>query len=254
MAPYRKIPRVVEAWQWTPPEITPGPVPEWLMKAADIGKVRHNLVAKSIEISTLEGVMTAKVNDWIIQGVQGEIYPCKPDIFAATYEAVIYDGEVIATAEPPRPSTPTREAIAEAIYNKMPFVGVGHKPPWTPEGNSKKQDEARLYADAVLEPLVPLAQLPDGPMPDTSDIPETSESWFKRAEFKNITPDKLIAYFDALRDDLRVERLHVDALAAENEKLATENARLRAELVLLKRPPLPANPVDPADPNHEARN
>lgn len=41
-----------------------------------------------IVIRTLEGDMTASVGDWIIRGVQGELYPCKPDIFAATYEAV----------------------------------------------------------------------------------------------------------------------------------------------------------------------
>jgi hypothetical protein len=41
-----------------------------------------------IEIKTLEGVMTASPGDWIIRGVQGEFYPCKPDIFAETYEAV----------------------------------------------------------------------------------------------------------------------------------------------------------------------
>lgn len=39
-----------------------------------------------IVIHTLEGDMTASVGDWIIQGVQGEFYPCTPDIFAATYE------------------------------------------------------------------------------------------------------------------------------------------------------------------------
>lgn len=39
-----------------------------------------------LEIKTLEGVMRAEVGDWIIQGVKGELYPCKPDIFAATYE------------------------------------------------------------------------------------------------------------------------------------------------------------------------
>ena len=37
-------------------------------------------------IATLEGVMQAKPGDWIIKGVQGEFYPCKPDIFDATYE------------------------------------------------------------------------------------------------------------------------------------------------------------------------
>lgn len=41
-----------------------------------------------IKISTLEGVMTADIGDYIIKGIQGEFYPCKPDIFEATYEKV----------------------------------------------------------------------------------------------------------------------------------------------------------------------
>ena len=43
---------------------------------------------KEIYIQTLEGTMTASIGDWIIKGVQGEFYPCKPDIFAQTYELV----------------------------------------------------------------------------------------------------------------------------------------------------------------------
>jgi hypothetical protein len=39
-------------------------------------------------IATLEGPLHASPNDWIIKGVKGEFYPCKPDIFAATYEPV----------------------------------------------------------------------------------------------------------------------------------------------------------------------
>ncbi len=39
-------------------------------------------------IQTLEGEMTARVGDWIIKGVQGELYPCKPDIFEQTYDEV----------------------------------------------------------------------------------------------------------------------------------------------------------------------
>lgn len=41
-----------------------------------------------LRIPTLEGVMLGIEGDWIIRGVQGELYPCKPDIFAATYEPV----------------------------------------------------------------------------------------------------------------------------------------------------------------------
>jgi hypothetical protein len=41
---------------------------------------------KTLEIETLEGTMRAQPGDWIITGVKGEIYPCKDDIFRATYE------------------------------------------------------------------------------------------------------------------------------------------------------------------------
>ena len=41
-----------------------------------------------VEIRTLEGVMTAHFGDWIIRGVAGEVYPCKPEIFRQTYEPV----------------------------------------------------------------------------------------------------------------------------------------------------------------------
>lgn len=41
-----------------------------------------------VEIHTLEGAMRAEKGDWIIRGVKGEFYPCKPDIFAETYEEV----------------------------------------------------------------------------------------------------------------------------------------------------------------------
>jgi hypothetical protein len=48
----------------------------------------HKTYYWSIAIPTLEGVMRARVGDYIIRGIQGEYYPCKPDIFAATYEEV----------------------------------------------------------------------------------------------------------------------------------------------------------------------
>ena len=41
-----------------------------------------------VVIETLEGEMVGRVGDWLIKGVANEVYPCKPDIFAATYEAV----------------------------------------------------------------------------------------------------------------------------------------------------------------------
>ena len=47
----------------------------------------------TLKINTLEGIMTASVGDYIIKGVQGEFYPCKPDIFEQTYEEI--DNETI---------------------------------------------------------------------------------------------------------------------------------------------------------------
>jgi hypothetical protein len=51
-------------------------------------KVHGDSRPYGISIRTLEGVMVADPGDWIIRGVQGEFYPCKPDIFEATYEPV----------------------------------------------------------------------------------------------------------------------------------------------------------------------
>lgn len=53
-----------------------------------------------MQIGTLEGVMTAVEGDWIIKGLKGEFYPCKPDIFEASYEAVAQGLDDLQDAEP----------------------------------------------------------------------------------------------------------------------------------------------------------
>lgn len=53
-----------------------------------ITEVSQEFTSDTCQIKTLEGVMTADKGDWIIKGVKGEFYPCKPDIFEATYEPV----------------------------------------------------------------------------------------------------------------------------------------------------------------------
>lgn len=83
MAKYRKKPVVIDAWK------TPG-------HNEDSNTELTELVCEQgwaydsggITIPTLEGDMIAFPGDWIIRGVAGEFYPCKPDIFAETYEAV----------------------------------------------------------------------------------------------------------------------------------------------------------------------
>ena len=61
-------------------------VPEWAEKSIEDGIMFYE--DWDLFIKTLEGRMLADVGDYIIQGVQGEIYPCKPDIFKATYDFV----------------------------------------------------------------------------------------------------------------------------------------------------------------------
>jgi hypothetical protein len=61
-------------------------MPEWVSEAYDKGLLVFT--DDSIHISTLEGTMLASRGDMLIQGVEGELYPCKPDIFEKTYELV----------------------------------------------------------------------------------------------------------------------------------------------------------------------
>lgn len=83
---FRKKPVVIEAWQLHPDDGMTRPLPPaWLIDAC-VNKQVQIVPGGEAHIVTLEGIMTASVGDWIIQGVKGEIYPCKPDIFAATYE------------------------------------------------------------------------------------------------------------------------------------------------------------------------
>ena len=81
MPMFRKKPVVIEAWRNVPG--ISDMFPDW-MKAGSITASDDG----SLNIVTLEGVMRADPGDWTIRGVKGELYPCKPDIFAATYEPV----------------------------------------------------------------------------------------------------------------------------------------------------------------------
>lgn len=90
MAKFRKKPIVIEAFQWTGgPDQAEDPV--WACDAVRSGKIffeNSGTPDVVLKIRTLEGIMTASQGDFIIQGVQGEIYPCKSDIFEKTYEKV----------------------------------------------------------------------------------------------------------------------------------------------------------------------
>ena len=97
---FRKKPVEIEAMQWPGCAALATPVINWILKNGGTARYREERtipaswplpeerVPESIVIDTLEGHMNASAGDWIIRGVQGEFYPCKPDIFEQTYEEV----------------------------------------------------------------------------------------------------------------------------------------------------------------------
>ena len=82
MKQYRKKPVVIEAIQWT------GYNAEEIIAYGGGEIIRSMFDDEALWIATLEGVMVASKEDYIIKGVRGEFYPCKPDIFWQTYEEV----------------------------------------------------------------------------------------------------------------------------------------------------------------------
>ena len=79
---YRKKPVVIEAEQLTIENMSV--LEAWC--GGSIKGTKLPINERIIHIQTLEGEMTANIGDFIIQGVKGEFYPCKPDIFQMTYE------------------------------------------------------------------------------------------------------------------------------------------------------------------------
>lgn len=90
---FRKKPVEIEAWQLD--EANAGAIVGWIndhYAGGDVAWLRGGPGGGSqgatVYIKTLEGTVHASVGDYVIRGVQHEFYPCKPDIFEATYDAV----------------------------------------------------------------------------------------------------------------------------------------------------------------------
>jgi len=112
---FRKRPIVIEAFQMTEVRRYDNKDwPDWLNRAwnKDGGEGAMSIdsddpTKKNLCVGTLEGVYRITWNDWIIQGVKGEIYPCKPDIFALTYEST--------DSPPPDKREALRDAVVTAV-------------------------------------------------------------------------------------------------------------------------------------------
>lgn len=98
---FRKRPVAIEAMRWDGTAEAAGPIINWILATGSRAARWDNnpkhlsgpgrgitTIADRIEVETLEGTMYATPGDWIIRGVSNEHYPCKPDIFEATYEPV----------------------------------------------------------------------------------------------------------------------------------------------------------------------
>lgn len=82
---FRKKPVEIEAMQWDGTRPSANAIIEWAQECRQVVHVRTD---HALYVATFEGEMTVSHGDYVIRGVAGELYPCKPDIFAATYEAV----------------------------------------------------------------------------------------------------------------------------------------------------------------------
>ncbi len=94
MAKYRKKPVVIDAFQWVK-GLQVSDLPTWFIEALKMKKEEEGAVRiiedgddKRVKIFTLNGIMTAHYSEYICMGISGELYPCKNDIFEASYEAV----------------------------------------------------------------------------------------------------------------------------------------------------------------------
>jgi len=88
MGKYRKKPVVIEAVRFDDKFLS-SKQPVWIETAMFdyVIEVKDNASPKHLTIRTIEGIMRCNPGDWIIRGVNGELYPCKHDIFEKTYES-----------------------------------------------------------------------------------------------------------------------------------------------------------------------
>lgn len=127
---YKKKPIVVEAMQYTPENLTE------CLRFLKEGEAQYVLAAVEldevvIKIGTLEETKTVKYGDYIVKGVQGEAYPCKPDIFEATYESYqdfkVIDALNYVAAGLVEPTAPLAMYDYEYEFDGSWFTRLGQK-------------------------------------------------------------------------------------------------------------------------------
>lgn len=176
MKQFRKKPVVVEATQLIDNNFRSlDDIPLSVVKDWTTGKDEEGFF---VGIPTLEGLMKARNNDWIIKGVQGEYYPCKPDIFEATYEPV-------------QENTIKQEPIKiPELVTITKYVDNGHKPgiQFEPifivldkEVAPESILEVRKNGDTLLvDSSWPVVEVENGFVHRTHLTTNNPESWFPK--------------------------------------------------------------------------
>lgn len=148
---YRKKPVEIQAVQWDGTYHGATPIIDWVLSHGGTARYvcdENCTLAHYIAIDTLEGRMVAGEGDWIIRGVAGEFYPCKPDIFAVTYEI---------TKQPPRAPQEVGVRMTDTLRDKIAAVLNSHVAGWyydcRPEGEKHVGEWSQHVADAVIREL-----------------------------------------------------------------------------------------------------
>ena len=139
---YRKKPVEIQALQWTGDNMEE-------MIAFGEGKCAVKPLGQTVLIATLEGTMIASKGDYVIRGVQGEFYPCKPDIFQQTYTRV---PELTQEAEKDWLATRgLKEPLARLSYNEIFTLKKDTEESIKQYGNWEYPKTILLLLDEVLE-------------------------------------------------------------------------------------------------------
>ena len=166
---FRKKPVVVDAVQLRQRFLWP----DWFHDAVSSNVIITHGLGKYgtgpvyCEIKTLEGVMRANAGDWVVRGTQGEIYPCKPDIFIEIYEPV-----GIATAF--NAYEPMREALSELLNATIEDCGDGSEFPDDDGGVALRGDgkESAVTFAIIRRSLAALKGVPQPATPKESAMTE----------------------------------------------------------------------------------
>lgn len=130
---FTKKPITIQAYKYEQPDEHTRPYPVWLLDALGAGIIRTVPSVDSLFMDTRSGTQEAKIGDWLIKGVDGEIYPCSEEVFQATYESAPDGNDVMDTAsstdpiikhpvDPPQPEPTWQDRLheeRESLYLKL---------------------------------------------------------------------------------------------------------------------------------------